>query len=109
VKADKGDLVLISNGIKTTTCIILTQSYRVTSEVDNDFYYSYCLEDGLYGLVYNREMISIVSNQFAPDFEFESELFDTNYSYYADLYDRFAYFPQIFPYFSDDDDTDDVK
>jgi hypothetical protein len=109
VKADKGDLVLISNGIKTTTCIILTQSYRVTSEGDNSFYYSYCLEDGLYGLIYNRDIISIVATQFAPDFEFESELFNTDYSYFTDINERFSYFPQVFPYCPDDTepDTDD--
>tara|TARA_R110000822_G_scaffold103675_1_gene230356 strand:- start:263 stop:604 length:342 start_codon:yes stop_codon:yes gene_type:complete len=113
VKVAKGDLVLVSDGVITNTCIILTPPYRISPEGGGDFYYSYCIEDGLYGLVYNREIISIVSTQFAPDFEFESELFNSDYSYYADLYDRFSYFPQVFPYLpdetDDDDSDDDVK
>ena len=95
---EKGDLVLVSNGVKTTTCIVLTLPYQVIPEGDNSFYYSYCLDDGLYGLIYNREIISIVAADFAPDFEFESELFDTNYSY----------FPPFFPFTDDfDDDSDE--
>jgi len=99
--------VLVSNGEITTTCIILTPSYSSTETKNHDFYYSYCLEDGLFGLVYGREIISIVAENFAPDFEFESELFDTDYSYYADLYDRFAYFPTLFPPLPDDTDSSD--
>jgi len=96
--AIKGDLVLVSDGNHTTTCIILTPPFNVSSNRDNDFHYSYCLDDGLYGLIYNREIISIVAADFAPDFEFESELFDTNYSY----------FPPFFPFTDDfDDDSDE--
>ena len=106
--ASKGDLVLVTDGKITTTCIVLTLPFNVSNDEANDFYYSYCLETGLFGLIYNREIISIVSEKFAPDFEFESELFDTNYSYYADLYDRFAYFPPFFPLIDDlDDDSDE--
>lgn len=105
MKPNKGDLVLISNGDRTTTCIILTPSYTPQETKNHDFYYSYCLEDGLFGLVYGKEIIAIVSEDFAPAFEFESELFNTDYSYYADLYDRFAYFPSLFPPLFDDDDS----
>ena len=99
--------MLVSNGEYTTTCIILTPPYDPTDNNDNNFYYSYCLEDGLFGLIYSREIISIVSKNFAPDFEFESELFDTDYSFYADLHDRFAYFPSIFPALKSDCDDND--
>ena len=104
---NKGDLVLVSNGERTTTCIILTTSYTTETEKNYDFYYSYCLEDGLYGLVYGREIVSVVATNFAPDFEFESELFDTNYTYYADLYERFAYFPTLFPSPDGDSESSD--
>ena len=100
----KGDLVLVSNGERTTTCIVLTPSYRGSASINYEFYYSYCLEDGIFGIIYTKEIISIVAKSFAPDFEFESELFDTDYSYYADLYDRFAYFPLLFP---EEDETDE--
>ncbi len=105
--ATKGDLVLISDGAKTSTCIILTQPFKVTGSKSDDFYYSYCLESGLFGLVYEREIISIVAPDFAPDFEFKSDLFDTNYDYYADLYERFAYFPYFYPFLNDPDSEDE--
>ena len=106
MRPNKGDLVLVSNGERTTTCIVLTPSYTSSETKNHEFYYSYCLEDGLFGLIYSREIIAIVAENFAPDFEFESELFDTDYSYYADLYDRFAYFPSLFPPI-DEDETDE--
>ena len=103
----KGDLVLVSDGKRTSTCIILTAPYSGISEVTCDFYYSYCLEDGLFGLVYTHEIISIVAENFAPDFEFESELFETDYAYYAELYENFAYFPSFYPLPLDDDTDED--
>jgi hypothetical protein len=102
----KGDLVLVSDGEITTTCIILTTRYNMTSSVEHDFYYSYCIDTGLFGLVYGREIISIVSENFAPNFEFESELFETDYAFYADLYERFSYYPKMFPPDEDSSDED---
>ena len=103
---EKGDLVLISDGQRTSTCIILTEIYRVASVDDYSFYYTYCLETGTYGVVYEEEIISLVTPNFAPDFEFASELFDTHYSYYSNLYEEFSYFPQLYPFDAcDDDDT----
>ena len=108
MKLIKGDLVLVGDGERTTTCIILTEKYSVTSQKGESFYYSYCLEDGLFGLVYEKEIISLVAKSFAPDFEFHSELFETNYSYYADLYDNYAYFPSMWS-FDFEDDSDDEE
>lgn len=100
----KGDLVLVSDGERTTTCIVLTTSFVGSSNTNNAFYYSYCLEDGIFGLIYSKEILSIVAPNFAPDFEFESDLFETDYSYYNEIYQKFAYFPSIF---SIDDEIDD--
>ena len=101
----KGDLVLVSNGERTTTCIILTVKYHMSSGTNHDFYYSYCLDDGLYGLIYKRELVSIVSEGFAPDFPCSSDLFDTNYGFYSDFYEDYFYFP--WSGFQPDDDSEE--
>jgi len=101
----KGDLVLVSKEEVTTTCIILTSRFQITTNTKQSFYYSYCIDDGLFGLVYEKEIIALVAKSFAPDFEFHSELFETDYSYYADLYEQFAYFPSF--WVSDDEDDDE--
>ena len=93
---NKGDLVLISDGDVTSTCIILTEEHH--SMASSGFFYTYCLETGLYGIVYTSEIVSVVSKGFAPDFEVDSPLFDGNYKYYSDLYENFSYFPDLFPY-----------
>jgi len=93
---NKGDLVLISDGDITSTCIVLTEEHH--SLATSGFFYTYCLETGLYGIVYTNEIVSIVSKGFAPDFEFDSPLFDENYKYYSSLYDNFSYFPDFYPY-----------
>ena len=93
---NKGDLVLVSDGESTTTCIILTSLYSVSSVDDYNFYYSYCIETGQYGMVYDSEIVSLVSKEFAPDFHFESELFDSNWNFFDYLCEHFTYFP-VFP------------
>ena len=103
----KGDLVLISDGEITSTCIILTEEHH--SMAASGFFYTYCLETGMYGIVYTDEIISVVSKEFAPDFKVDSPLFDENYKYYSDLYDNFSYFADFFPHdfsFSIDDEFD---
>jgi len=109
---NKGDLVLVSNNTQTSTCIILTEKYAVSSEKNYNFYYTYCLETGLYGLIYESEITALVAPEFAPEFEFHSELFDTDYEIYSELYERFTYFPSFYPnnFFdmdTEDDDEDD--
>jgi len=92
----KGDLVLISGADQTSTCIILTEMFQVSFDNYN-FYYTYCVETGLYGVVYETEITSLVAPNFAPDFVFESALFDTDYDWDDYLYDQFSYFPSLFP------------
>ena len=95
----KGDLVLVKEVAATQTYIVLTERYNITSGKKNDFYYCYCLETGLYSLIYDREIISLVSEGFAPDALFDHDLFESDYRYYADLYDKYAYFPSFFKAF----------
>jgi hypothetical protein len=103
---DKGDLVLISDGNTTSTCIVLTEMFSVSSG-DDSFYYTYCLETGMYGVVYEDEIVSLVTAAFAPDFVFHSELFDNHYQYYSHLYEEFAYFPSFFPFEESEDSTEE--
>jgi hypothetical protein len=95
VKPNKGDLVLVSDGSAISTCIVLTDIFNVTTDPDKGFYYTLCIETGLYGIIYDHEITSIVCEGFAPDYEFKSELFETDYSHYADLYEGFSYFPLV--------------
>ena len=104
MKANKGDLVLISDGEQISTCIVLTEIFNISSELDNGFYYTVCIETGLYGIVYDNEITSVVCENFAPDFQFKSELFETDYSYYAELYESFSYFPF---WYGDEDSSDE--
>tara|TARA_Y100000034_G_scaffold105594_1_gene133037 strand:- start:115 stop:441 length:327 start_codon:yes stop_codon:yes gene_type:complete len=103
----KGSLVLISNGEQASTCIILTSKYEVTGVDAHNFYYTYCIETGLYGVVYENEIVSLVVADFAPDFEFHSELFETDYALHAHLYESFSYYPGIQGWKDDDESTED--
>ena len=110
--ANKGDLVLVSNGDLVSTCIILSVRYTYQFQDTSEFYYTYCLETGLYGIVYDYEIINIVSKNFAPEFEFESELFDTNYSYYDAFYDSYLYWPYYCKGLNkelEDDSTEEIE
>ena len=98
---DKGDLVLISNGKQTSTCIILTDRYAVTSVLASSFYYSYCVETGLYGIVYDYDVVTVLQKNFAPDFPIDGGLFDLD----AALYEEYFYYPFFYPFV--DDPTDD--
>jgi len=101
---NKGDLVLASNGSQSSTCIILSEKYTTTAYISYSFYYSYCLETGIYGLIYENEIIGIVAENFAPDFPFESQLFDIDYSFYEHLYENWSYFPYSTPESEDDEE-----
>jgi hypothetical protein len=104
MKVAKGDLVFITDGERTSTCIVLTSEFVICSKKNRGFYYTVCLETGVYGIVYNNEITSIVCKGFAPDYEFKSELFETDYSYYAEMYKHFAYFPMMWEDDSSEDD-----
>jgi len=100
----KGDLVLISDGVNNSTCIILTDTYA--TEAFDDFYYGYCIETGQYGIIYEREIITILHAEFAPDFPANSSLFDLDSTWFEEYF----YFPTFYPYEDDStDDDDDVK
>jgi len=103
VQLDKGDLVLISNGERTSTCIILTDKYAVTSESDYNFYYSYCVETGIYGIIYTSEVVTVLQKNFAPDFPIDGGLFD----FECTFYEEYFYYPSFYPFEPDSTDESD--
>ncbi len=102
---NKGDLVLVTDGERVSTCIILTVKYSVGYSEKDSFYYSYCLETGLYGIIYQTEILTVVAEDFAPDFEFHSEIFN---SAYDALYDFYAYWPYPEYFQESEDPTDEI-
>ena len=113
MKINKGDLVLATDGENTSTCVVLTARYSYEFEQADSFYYSYCLETGLYGILYDREILSVVSKNFAPNFEFDSQIFDTKYDFYQALCDSFSYWPYFWPsatkYDIEDESTEELS
>jgi len=105
VEYDKGDLVLVSDGDLTTSCVILSDRFDPTFS-DNSFYYTYCIETGKYGIVYENEVISLVVPNFSIDVDFESQIFDNHYNYYSDLYEKYSYIPIIFPLVEESSEED---
>ena len=101
MEIDKGDLVLISNGEKHSTCIVLTDTYAIGSELGHNFYYSYCVETGLYGILYESDILTVLQKDFAPDFPMDSDLFNVKMPWFEEYF----YFPSFYPY--DDDSTDE--
>jgi len=104
---NKGDLILASGDEQTSTCIILTEKFMVSPEKNSSFYYTYCIETGLYGIVYEYEITALVAAGFAPEFKFHSEIFDTDYETYRELHSQFAYLPTFFPDSLFDIDSED--
>ena len=86
---------MVASGKETSTCIILTDRFTVSTQDSYNFYYSYCVETGLYGLIYESEITTLVAADFAPDFEFHSEIFNTDYELYSELYEQWAYYPSF--------------
>ena len=66
----KGDLVLISNKGAVATCLLLTDLFVICSSTSRGFYYSVCLETGLYGIVYTNEISAVVCEGFDTNHEF---------------------------------------
>ena len=97
----KGDLVLVSNGRNTSTCIILSHLFE--SSFNDRFFYTFCLETGDYGIVFSKEIVCVVSENFAPDFDFETEIFN-HYDYCNDFYEKYSYTPFTPP---EDDGSDE--
>ena len=104
---NKGDLVLTTDGTNISTCIVLTEPLTVSPEKNYHFYYTYCIETDLYGIVYAQEITALVSRGFAPDFDFHTEIFDTDYEIYAELYESFSYFPMFHSELFDEDSDQD--
>ena len=100
--------MLISNDKQTSTCIILTSKYDAADVITENFYYTYCVETSLYGVVYENEIISLVAADFAHDFEFLSELFETDYALDTHLYESFSYYPSMFGWDDDDSSEEDT-
>ena len=92
----KGDLILSSDGESTTTCVILTEMYHGSPNNNSQYYYGYCLETGLYRLLYESEIVTLLCEEFAVDFNFQEDLFDINWSFYDYYYEAFSYFPSFF-------------
>ena len=97
----KGDLVLISDNKRVYTCILLTSRYQMGG--DREFFYCHCLETGENGIVYEKEIISVVAKKFDPDFKFESDIFDQHY-WYEVMFDSFSYWPSFWCPEEDEDE-----
>ena len=104
MKYNKGDLVLVSDDERTLTCILLTEMYETGGKMK--FYYSHCLETGQNGIIYESEINSLVSKNFHPDFEFDSDVFEQEH-WYEVMIDAFSYWPMIWPYDFNDQGEDD--
>lgn len=94
----KGDLVLIKNlDNNNMTCIV------VGCFSGSDYLYCYCIETGLYRLVYHKDVVCVLCYNFDPKFP-EDGMFDLDYSFYSACYEAYQYWPS---YISDDDDDDE--
>ena len=92
---------MVSDGRFTSTCIILSNLFE--GSFDDKFFYTLCIETGAYGIVFAREIVCVVSESFAPDFHYESEIFN-HYDYCNDFYEKYSYTPFTKP---DDDSSDE--
>ena len=100
---NKGDLVLVSDENGTSTCVILSEPFLLSSGECYSFHYAYCLENGVYGLIYDNEIVSVVCEKFAPDFKIDSDFFNMDMSFYDYFYEMFSYFPCV----HEDDDSEE--
>ena len=99
----KGALVLISDNKRVYTCILLTSRYQMGG--NREFFYCHCLETGENGIVYEKEIVSLVVAKFDPNFKFESDIFDQHY-WYELMFDSFSYWPPFWPCEDDSEDED---
>lgn len=105
MKISKGDLVLIKGIVQTYSCIVLSDKYSMGS--GNTFYYSYCIETGIYGVIYSSEIISIAAKDFDPEHKFSSELFNDEYNWYQVMMEQSFYWPYVFTPDDSEEDSDD--
>jgi hypothetical protein len=100
MKFNRGDLIAIKTlDNKRITAIIV-------SEFNGKFLYCYCIDSGIYRLVYDREVEFTIKEEFAPDFVKGLDYFDIDYSFYDACTNTFTYTPFFgLPVdFSDEDD-----
>jgi hypothetical protein len=103
MKYDEGDLVAINTlDNRTQSAIVL----RVFNK--RKFFYCYIIEEDAYKLIYDREISFLISKNFAPDFEYDEEIFDLDYAYYEACLDLFSYVP-FYNYFIDDEDDSEEE
>ena len=101
MKYEKGDLVAIRTlDERRQTAIILDVFNR------EDFFYCHILDDSSDKLIYSSEIEFLISKNFAPDFEYDEEMFNLNYSYYEACLNVYSYAP-FYSYFSDRDDSEE--
>jgi hypothetical protein len=101
---NKGDLVLISDEKRVYTCILLTDLYLTGA--GTKFYFSHCVETGSNGMIYENEIVTLVSKGFDPHFEYESDIFDQHY-WYEMMLDSFTYWPSFWASDPDDDSSEE--
>ena len=92
----KGDLILSSADGSPWTCVIVTEMCYGNPSQENEYYYTYCLETGLYRLVYRSEIVTLLCEDFNPEFKFQDDMFDTNWSLYDYLFEAFSFYPSFF-------------
>jgi len=98
---NKGDLILAEtlNG-KNITCIVLSLFEG------SEYLYCYCVDDGVYKLIYRRDIQCVLVSDFDPDFP-DDKMFDLDYSFYAACYEAYNYYPTQVPFPDDDDEDED--
>ena len=104
MKYNKGDLILVSTvDNQKKTCIVVSSFNR------SCYLYVYCLETGMYQLIYDREIDFVIHERFDPDFPNDPDHYNVDYSFYElSLYD-FGHIPFWPNPFENADDDDDVK
>ena len=98
MKLEKGDLI----AIKTLDERIITGIVLRTFSKNNIFY-CYVIEEDSHRLIYIGEVSFLITKDFAPDFEFDEEVFNLDYAYYEACLDLYSYAP-FYNYFVDDED-----
>ena len=99
MKYEKGDLI----AIKTLDNRVLTAIILETISRDK-FLYCFIVEDDSYKLIYEKEVAFAISKGFAPDFEYDKELFNLDYAYYETCLDIYSYAP-FYDYFIEEEEN----
>ena len=100
MKFNKGDLIATTtlDNVRQTAIVVATYS-------GGQFAYCYCIDSGLYRLVYLKELEFIITEDFDPNFPSDN-FFDLDSFFYSTLVDSFSYTP-FFGFPIEEDDEDD--